>query len=616
MKEGFAGYRAVHVVGNVHRLERMRRLEAPGSLVEFQQEIVAMPWVEDISDPQELRRCVRDLVALSTLPAIWKTYTSRQIAESVAAKLVAMLRADFVHVALPSIRDQKSIEVTRSGKSMTANARREIRAAIHSHTQALAREQLVTIADPGTPRELLVASAPIGLGGEAILAVGSRRTEFPTKAQRLLVDTAANQITIALQRWHSEAEERRFAALIESSSDFIGFAGLDGSPQYINPAGLNFSGLRTIDEASRLHVLDFLAPEEQAHARDRIYPVVMRSGRWIGELNLRNLETGELVPFLVDCFRIDDPRTGQPMNFGMVSSNLCAQKKSQAQLQQLNGSLERRVSERIAELRSVNNKLTAEIADRARADARVRELQLELFHAARLSTAGQLAAALAHELNQPLTATINSINASRRLITRSGMGADATIVTLLGEASQQALCAGHIMRRLGDFVRRGITDRQAESVAKIVEDAGRLALIGPDAFGVKVLFRFDPKVDQVFADRIQIEQVLVNLMRNALEAMVGRARRELGVSATLLGEQTVEISVTDSGPGLSAEVSDRLFEPFVSTKSDGMGLGLSICRSVVEAHGGRLEVEANPEGGAIFRFTLATAPAEGVRYAG
>src|SRR5580704_16566946 len=108
-----------------------------------------MPWVEDISDPQELRRCVRDLVALSTLPAIWKTYTSCQIAESVAAELVAMLRADFVHVALPSIRDQKSIEVTRSGKPMTANAQREIRAAIHSHMQALAREELVTIADPG-----------------------------------------------------------------------------------------------------------------------------------------------------------------------------------------------------------------------------------------------------------------------------------------------------------------------------------------------------------------------------------------------------------------------------------------------------------------------------------
>jgi PAS domain S-box-containing protein len=564
-----------------------------------------MPWIEDISDPQELRRCVSDLVALSTLPAVWKTYDPRQIAESVAAELVSMLGADFAHVALPSIHNRQSIEVTRFGKSLKATTLREIRAALRTHRLTLSRDRLVTKADPSSPRGLFVASAPIGLGKEGILAIGSRRPEFPNKPQQLLLETAANQIAIALQHWRSEVEEQRFAALIESSSDSIGFASLDGSPQYINPAGLNLSGLRTIEEASRLHVLDFLAPEEHARARERIYPAVMRTGRWIGELNLRNIETGEAVPFLVDCFRIDDPRTGQPLNFGAVSSNLSAQKKSQAQLLHLNESLERRVSERTSELRSVNNKLVTEIADRARADARIRELQIELFHAARLSTAGQLAAALAHELNQPLTATINSISAARRLIANSAIRSDTTIVTVLQEASQQALRAGHIMRRLGDFVRRGISERQPESLIKIVEDAGRLALTGPDSLGVKVLFHFDPKVEQVFADRIQIEQVLVNLMRNALEAMAGRARRELGVSTALLNNETVEISVSDSGPGLSADVVDRLFEPFVSTKSDGMGLGLSICRSVIEAHGGRLKCETNPAGGAVFRFTLA-----------
>jgi two-component system sensor kinase FixL len=153
--------------------------------------------------------------------------------------------------------------------------------------------------------------------------------------------------------------------------------------------------------------------------------------------------------------------------------------------------------------------------------------------------------------------------------------------------------------------------RRSESILRIIENAGTLAVTGPDSLGVKVQFHFDPRVEYVLADRIQIEQVLVNLMRNALEAMVGSWRRELVVSTALIDEETVEISVADTGPGISKEINDQLFEPFVSSKCNGMGLGLSICRSVVESHGGTLLASTPSQGGAVFRFTLAIAPNNG-----
>ena len=127
---------------------------------------------------------------------------------------------------------------------------------------------------------------------------------------------------------------------------------------------------------------------------------------------------------------------------------------------------------------------------------------------------------------------------------------------------------------------------------------------------VKAHFHFDPRASRVLVNRIQIQQVLINLMRNAVEAMAASERCDLEVKTSLLDDETIEISVADSGPGLSPEVANHLFEPFISTKRHGMGLGLSICRSIVEANGGELRIRPNPSGGAIFCFTLASVPLE------
>jgi C4-dicarboxylate-specific signal transduction histidine kinase len=215
-----------------------------------------------------------------------------------------------------------------------------------------------------------------------------------------------------------------------------------------------------------------------------------------------------------------------------------------------------------------------------------------------------MAATLAHEINQPLTAITNSVNAARRLLSNGARNKDDTVREIMEEAAEQSLRLGQIIRRLREFVTRGETERRSESVSAVVEEASAFSQAGSSILGVQVEFDFDPNASVVFVNRIQIQQVLTNLIRNALDSMANAKRRVLRLTTRLLDGDTVEIAVGDSGSGISAEVTAHLFEPFVSTKHDGMGLGLSISHSIVAAHGGELRSEPNLAGGTIFRFTL------------
>ncbi|HET7716109.1 MAG TPA: PAS domain S-box protein [Bauldia sp.] len=245
-----------------------------------------------------------------------------------------------------------------------------------------------------------------------------------------------------------------------------------------------------------------------------------------------------------------------------------------------------------------------DLSERQQTEARLQELQTELVHMSRLTVLGEMASTLAHELNQPLSAIANYIKGSRRLLDgatdeRSGQVRDA-----IDKAAAQTLRAGEIVRRLRDFVARGEGERRVESIAKLIEEASVLALVGAKELGVRVRFRFDPRADLVFVDRVLIQQVLLNLMRNAVEAMERSERRELLLATTAVDDDTVEVSVSDTGHGMASEVTEQLFKPFVTTKRQGMGVGLSISRSIIEGHGGRIWADPNPGGGTVFRFTL------------
>ena len=246
-----------------------------------------------------------------------------------------------------------------------------------------------------------------------------------------------------------------------------------------------------------------------------------------------------------------------------------------------------------------------DLTERQQTEARLQELQSELVHISRLTAMGEMASTLAHELNQPLSAIANYLKGSRRLLEGASDEKSAAMRDALDKAADQAMRAGHIIRRLRDFVARGESERRVESITKLVEEASALALVGVKDLGIRVQFQFNPEIDLVIADRVQVQQVVLNLIRNAMDAMETSQTRDLIVAIAPADGGQVRISVTDSGSGISPEIAEQLFQPFITTKRHGMGVGLSISRAIVEAHNGRIWVEPNPTGGTIFHFTLA-----------
>ena len=245
-----------------------------------------------------------------------------------------------------------------------------------------------------------------------------------------------------------------------------------------------------------------------------------------------------------------------------------------------------------------------DLTERQETQQRLQELQAELVHMSRFTAMGEMASTLAHELNQPLTAIAGYLDGCRSILDGKEGQQAALLRDGVERAVEQALRAGQIIRHLRDFVSRGESERQAESLSALVEEASALALIGAKETGVRVVLRAAPEVTYVLVDKVQIQQVLLNLVRNAIEAMEGMSRRELTVSISEVRDEMVEVSVADTGPGIADEIAAQLFEPFITTKEHGMGVGLSISRTIIEAHGGRLWIDPNPGGGTIFQFTL------------
>ncbi len=251
-----------------------------------------------------------------------------------------------------------------------------------------------------------------------------------------------------------------------------------------------------------------------------------------------------------------------------------------------------------------------DLTERQVTQRRLHDLQAELAHVARVTAMGTLATALAHELNQPLTAIANYVETARDLLHEPSPEVLSDVREALDECALQSVRAGQIVRRLRDYISRGDVDRQPESLKQLVSEASVLAMIGAGERGVEIEVQLDAACDHVLVDRIQIQQVVLNLVRNAFEAMEDSLDRRVQISSCCEPSGEVRVTIADSGPGLDPDLADKLFEPFNSTKTQGMGLGLSICHTIIRGHAGRIWAEISLLGGTAFHFTLPNGAAE------
>jgi two-component system sensor kinase FixL len=245
-----------------------------------------------------------------------------------------------------------------------------------------------------------------------------------------------------------------------------------------------------------------------------------------------------------------------------------------------------------------------DLTEREQTELRLHDLQTELAHVSRVTAMGTLATAIAHELNQPLTSIANYVETSGELLENCDEETLEIVREALRQCAAESMRAGQIVRRLRDFISRGETEHRVESLERVINEASALALVGAGERGVELELKLDPAVERAIIDRIQVQQVIFNLVRNAIEAMAASPVRRVRISTSRMDGDHVRISIEDSGPGLPADVADRLFQPFLSTKAEGMGVGLSICHTIVTAHGGRIWTEPSSLGGIAFHFTL------------
>jgi PAS domain S-box-containing protein len=376
------------------------------------------------------------------------------------------------------------------------------------------------------------------------------------------------------ERKHAELEHRRLASLVEQAADLMAITDLSGgTPIYLNKAGLKMVGFDSWEEARARRGIHYIFPKDREFVNEVLWPTVLEKGSWSGEMRFRHFKTGDQIPVLYSAFRIDDPKTGQPVNVGNVCRDVTEQKR--------------------AEVEALES------------DRRYREMQMELAHANRVATVGQLTATIAHEVNQPIAATITNAEAALRWLHAGSLHLQK-VQQSLSSVVEDATRAAGVIDRIRVLIKKAPPRKDRLDMNVMICNIIDLSRGEAVKHGVSVVTELAGPSPVVEGDSVQLQQVLLNLIVNALEAMgsTNERPRELLISTAKVEVSGVLVAVQDSGPGLNAATLDRVFDSFYTTKPAGLGLGLSICRSIIEAHGGRLWASTNPRRGATFQFTL------------
>lgn len=363
-----------------------------------------------------------------------------------------------------------------------------------------------------------------------------------------------------------QENEYRLRTIIESEPECVKLQAADGTVLEINPAGLRLVDAGRPEDIIGRKIYEVVAPEYQAIYRE----------------NMRRVFAGESVVY--------------EFRSTTLKGRTCWMETHAVPLRDARGEVYALLG------------ITRDTTEHKWAEEQGRRHQTELARVARLSTMGEMATGLAHELNQPLAAIANFARGCIRRL-RTGEVVPAELIEPLEEVCEQAERAGEIMRHVRDFVRKSEPRMTAVDINQVVRSVVKFTEHEARQHETVVTLQLAPQQPRVWADSIMIEQVVCNLVRNAVEAMAETRsqRREILIRTVPHDGDIVEIEVVDTGPGIDETVIDNVFDQFFTTKTEGVGMGLSISRSIVESHGGSIRAESRA-GGATFRFTLQAIP--------
>jgi PAS domain S-box-containing protein len=409
---------------------------------------------------------------------------------------------------------------------------------------------------------------PILLRGEAtgIMEFFSRVVQEPDDEQLVTLSAIGSQIGQFMERKRLEDEQRKLASLVENSTDFIGLASPEGHALFVNAAGQKMVGLEGDEHVRATRVLDYVVAEEQPRFERQVLPTVIRHGHWEGETQFRHFQTGAAIPMLQHLFCIQEAGGDRPIALATISRDITESKQAEEAL---------------------------------------REAQAALAHVTRVMTLGELAASIAHEVNQPLTAVINNGNACLRWLARQSPDLEG-VREALADIIANGQRASDVIARIRAALKKAPTQTERLEINHLIAEVIALTYHEVQRHGVRVHTELASDLPAVLGDRVQLQQVLLNLVMNGIDAMstVRERPRQLLMRTTSAEPEGVLVAVQDSGIGLDPHMLERIFDAFYSTKPTGMGMGLSISRTIIKAHGGRLWAEQNPGPGATVQFIL------------
>jgi PAS domain S-box-containing protein len=368
------------------------------------------------------------------------------------------------------------------------------------------------------------------------------------------------------ERKLAEDELRKLASLVENSSDFIGLASVEGEILFVNAAGRTLVGLEGDEQAKKTTILDYVAQEDREKVLHKVLPTVTREGHWEGEMRFRHFKTEQSICMHQHIFFAKEPGTGRRLALATISRD---------------------------------------ITDRKLAEEALRTAQADLAHVTRVTTMGELTASIAHEINQPLSAIVNNANACRRLLTLPSPDIEEIQQTVT-DIADLGTRAGEVISRIRTFMKKATPTKTQLDLNQVIVEVLTLIPAEMAIHKISVVTDLRPGLSPILGDRIQLQQVMLNLIMNGIEAMASVTDRPRILMIRSQAEESghVLVTVQDSGAGLDAKAKSHIFDTFFTTKPAGMGMGLAISRSIVEAHGGRLWPVPDAREGAVFNFTL------------